>query len=70
MRQLGRVIGDFGKTIVALDRLDAIMLPETEHLGDTDNKPEIVGAVEFKNVGFQFEDDNKPLLKSISFKVE
>ena len=70
MRQLGRIIGDFGKTVVALDRLDAIMLPETEHVDDTDNTPEIVGEVEFKNVGFQFEDDNKPLLKNISFTVK
>jgi ATP-binding cassette subfamily B protein len=70
MRQLGRVIGDFGKTIVSLDRLDEIMLPETEHVNDTDNKPEIIGKVEFKNVGFQFEDDNKQLLKDISFTVE
>jgi ATP-binding cassette subfamily B protein len=69
MRQLGRIIGDFGKTVVALDRLDAIVTPETEHDGDTDNMPEIVGKVEFRNVGFQFDDDNKPLLKDISFTV-
>lgn len=70
MRQLGRVIGDFGKTVVSLDRLDAIMLPETEHVGDSDNTPEIEGKVEFRRVGFQFDDDNKPLLKDISFTVE
>ena len=70
LRHLGRIIGDFGKTTVALDRLDEIMNHETEHVNDSENQPEIVGEVEFKNVGFQFDDDNKPLLKDISFKVK
>ena len=69
MRQLGRVVGDFGKTTVALDRLDEIMLKDSEHLNDSDNTPKITGVVEFENVGFQFEDDDKPLLNNISFKV-
>lgn len=67
MRQLGRIVGDFGKTTVALDRLDGIVLELDEHENDSTNTPKIVGKVEFKNVGFQFEDDNKPLLKDISF---
>ncbi|AIO18954.1 Putative multidrug export ATP-binding/permease protein [Candidatus Izimaplasma bacterium HR1] len=70
LRQLGRIVQDFGKTTVALDRLDEIMLKESEHDGDSENHPPIKGGVEFRNVGFQFEDDNKPLLKGISFKVE
>lgn len=69
MRQLGRIVGDFGKTTVALDRIDEIVLKENEHNGDSSLKAEITGIVEFKNVGFQFEDDDKPLLKGISFKV-
>jgi len=69
LRQLGRIVSDFGKTTVALDRLDEIMLKDSEHVDDSEDKPEIKGTVEFSNVGFQFEDDNKPLLKDISFKV-
>ena len=69
MRQLGRIVGDFGKTTVALDRLDHIMLKDSEHKDDSTNKPDITGIVEFDKVGFQFEDDDKPLLKNISFKV-
>lgn len=69
LRQLGRIVGDFGKTTVSLDRLDEIMLKDSEHLDDSTNEPEIEGHVEFRNVSFQFEDDNKPLLKNISFKV-
>ena len=70
MRQLGRIVGDFGKTTVALDRLDEIMLKDSEHLDDSDNTPEITGTVEFENVGFQFDDDDEQLLKNLSFKVE
>jgi len=70
LRQLGRIIQDFGKTSVSLDRLDEIVLKDSEHKDDSDNTPTIVGEVEFRNVGFQFEDDTKPLLKDISFKVK
>ncbi|MFK5883251.1 MAG: ABC transporter ATP-binding protein [Candidatus Izemoplasma sp.] len=69
MRQLGRIVGDFGKTTVALDRLDEIVLLDSEHKNDSADTPEISGAIEFDRVGFQFDDDNKQLLKSISFKV-
>jgi len=69
MRQLGRIVGDFGKTTVALDRIDDIILKESEHTDDSMATPKITGIVEFKNVSFQFEDDNKLLLKDISFKA-
>lgn len=69
LRQLGRIVGDFGKTTVALDRMDEIVLQESEHKNDSMNQPEIHGKVEFRNVGFQFEDDSKPLLKDVSFTV-
>ncbi len=69
LRQLGRIVGDLGKTSVALDRLDEIVLKDSEHLNDSTNTPEIIGKVEFRNVGFQFEDDHKPLLKDINFTV-
>ena len=69
MRQLGRIVGDFGKTTVALDRLDEIVLLDSEHKNDSKNTPVITGDIEFDSVGFQFDDDNKQLLKSISFKV-
>ncbi len=70
LRQLGRIVGDFGKTTVALDRIDEIMAERSEHDDDSDFKPEIKGQITFDNVGFQFVDDNKPLLKNVSFEVE
>lgn len=70
MRQLGRIVGDFGKASVALDRLDEIVLQQSEHDNDSTNTPDILGEVEFEHVSFKFDDDTKPLLKDISFKVK
>ena len=69
IRALGRIVGEFGKTSVALDRLDEIILQPSEHDGDSDNAPTLKGHVEFRGVNFQFVDDNKPLLTDISFTV-
>ena len=69
LRQLGRLIGDFGKTSVALDRIDEIMANDSEHKEDSTFCPNIKGHIQFDNVGFQFDDDTKPLLKNISFEV-
>jgi ATP-binding cassette subfamily B protein len=69
MRQLGRLIGDFGKTTVALDRIDEIIHQESEHLNDEGEMPDILGHITFEDVSFQFDDDDKPLIKNISFDV-
>ncbi len=69
LRQLGRIVGDFGKTSVALDRIDEIMIQKSEHEDDSDNEPEIRGEIEFRNVYFRFEEDNEPLLKNLNFKI-
>ena len=69
LRQLGRIIGDFGKTTVALDRIDEIMEVPSEHANDTDNEPEINGHVTFENVSFHFDDSDEALLKDVSFDV-
>ncbi len=70
LRQLGRIIGEFGKTTVALDRIDEIVTQKYEHEDDDGGTPPIAGDVEFDNVTFQFDDDPKPLLKNVSFKVK
>ncbi len=67
LRQLGRIVGDFGKTQVALERIDEIMDAEDEHTRDRGEEPAISGNIRFEDVGFQFADDTKPLLKDLSF---
>ncbi|MCF7926743.1 MAG: ABC transporter ATP-binding protein/permease [Candidatus Izimaplasma sp.] len=70
LRRLGRIVGDFGKTTVALDRLDEIMDKVSEHDNDAQNTPKIEGDIQFKNVSFTFEDASTPLLNDVSFSVK
>lgn len=70
LRQLGRIVADFSRTTVALDRIDDIVGIPDEHEGDSLHTPPIEGRVTFESVTFQFKDDNKPLLKNLSFEVD
>ncbi|TVP93727.1 MAG: ABC transporter ATP-binding protein [Acholeplasmatales bacterium] len=70
LRQMGRIIGDFGKTTVALDRIDEIINQQSEHEDDAQDTPPITGHIEFDKVTFQFDDDDKPLLKNVSFTID
>lgn len=70
IRSLGRWISDYGKTIVAIKRIDEVLNEPSEFENSGTKKPEIKGNVEFKNVSFKFLDDDKSLLKNVSFKVE
>lgn len=69
IRQLGRIIGDFGKAVVALKRLDEIMDQPSEHTGDATDAPILKGHIRFENVSFHFDDDPNHLLKKITFEV-
>lgn len=69
-RGLGRIIADFGITLVAIDRIEEVLDIKSEFTEDNLTKPKISGEIEFKNVGFKFSDDNKPVLKDINFKIK
>jgi len=70
VRGLGRIINDFGKALVASDRINEILDKPSEYLNDGTNKPDVKGAIEFKDVSFKFNDTNEHLLKKVSFKIE
>lgn len=71
MRQLGRVVGDFSKTIVSISRLDHIISNPGEYDGeDLKDTPEIKGDVEFKNVSFKFVDSKEDQIIDVSFEVK
>lgn len=70
IRSLGRIIGDFGKSIVAAKRVDEILTKEDEYTVNGTLKPEIKGNIEFKNVSFRFDDSTEYLLKDISFDIK
>ena len=67
IRALGRILSDFGKLTVSLDRLIEICDTEAEDL-KSGLKPSLKGDIEFKNVSFAYE-DNVLVLKNLSFKI-
>ena len=69
IRGLGRIIGDFGKSIIASKRIDEILDMDVEYVYNGDLKPEIKGNIEFKDVRFKFDDSEEELLKGISFSI-
>ncbi|MCG8538639.1 MAG: ABC transporter ATP-binding protein/permease [Clostridia bacterium] len=69
IRQLGRILNDFGKALVAVERINEILEIELEDGIDEGIKPQIKGNIEFQNVNFQY-DENRQILKNVSFKVK
>lgn len=69
IRQIGRILSDFGKMLVSLKRLNEILETEQEDLmlGET---PDLRGDLEFKHVRFRFDDGSTDVLKDISFNVK
>lgn len=70
MRGLGRVISEFGKSSVAATRINEMLEKKVEYEIDGDKTPEIKGNIEFKDVSFKFNDDNKHLLEGLSFNIK
>lgn len=68
VRQMGRILTDLGKTMVSLKRIEEILEQPIEEASKDEQKPQIKGTIEFKNVTFGY-DENKPMLKNVSFKV-
>ncbi len=69
IRQLGRVITDMGKAMVAIERLQEIMDEEKEEMEENGDQPIISGNISFKNLEFQYE-EGKSILKNVSFEVK
>ncbi|WP_432402743.1 ABC transporter ATP-binding protein [Wukongibacter sp. M2B1] len=69
IRQLGRILTDLGKSLVAIERINEILEARIEEGISEGVKPEIKGEIEFEKVNFQY-DDNRQILKDISFKVK
>ena len=65
VRQLGRIISNMSKAGVSLGRIGEILNGKEEEYGE---KKPLSGDIEFKGVGFEYE-DGKPVLRDISFKI-
>lgn len=70
VRQIGRIVADMGKTLVAIDRIRYVLDQEQE-LEPTEPKslPLVRGAITFSNVSFSHQ-SRIPVLDDVSFQVE
>lgn len=69
VRQLGRILADLEKAGVSLGRLNEILEVPVETEPGLALEPEITGCVEFRGVGFGYE-DGQEVLKDISFTAK
>jgi len=69
VRQMGRILTDMGKTVVALGRIEEILNAPLETQDEDCIKPPIDRDIEFKDVYFEYE-PGKPVLNGLSFRIE
>ncbi|MCL2163654.1 MAG: ABC transporter ATP-binding protein/permease [Oscillospiraceae bacterium] len=69
IRQLGQILADMGRMSISISRLREILEMPVENMREDGSKPEITGAVEFKNVCFEY-NSGEPVLKDISFTAQ
>lgn len=68
-RNLGRQLSDAGRMVIAVGRLNDILIQKPEESGEGAVKPDLRGDIVFKNVTFGYE-DSKPVLRDLSFRAE
>lgn len=69
VRQVGRILTDMGKALVAAERLEEVFNQPQEELFSNYAEPPIRGHVVFEGVSFGYE-PGQPVLKNVSFAVE
>jgi len=69
VRQLGRLLSDLSKTLVAANRIREVLAEDPETDSAEALRPEIKGEIHFDNVTFAY-DKNEPVLRDISFTLK
>ncbi len=69
VKQLGRLLSEFGKTTVAINRIEEILNEPVESVQAHETAPDIDGKIVFDHVNFSYP-DGKQVLKDISFEIE
>lgn len=69
IRNMGRILSDFGKVSVSMDRLLEILDEKTEDI-ETGLTPDIKGNIVFDNVSFKYDDGNNNVLMDLSFEIK
>lgn len=70
VRGLGRIIGEFGKTFVSVNRIQEVLNEKSEYKDNENITSPISGNIVFDNVSFMYSDDDKNLLNNISFEIK
>lgn len=65
IRQLGRTLSDMGKSIVSMERIQAILHENAEPEEPNAVKPDLHGDIVFDHVSFAYPDDGVPVLKDL-----
>jgi len=68
VKQLGRLLSEFGKTTVAIVRIEEILHEEIEEDQPDEKEPEIYGSISFRNVSFGY-DEHQKVLQNVSFDL-
>lgn len=69
VRQLGRILGDLGKTTVSVERIREVLDVKREDSSDDPHAiPELPGDIVFDDVSFSYT-DGTPVLKHLSFAI-
>ncbi len=67
IRQMGRILADAGKSLVALDRISQILREPTEPEEKDFLKPDLRGDIEFSHVTFDY--GGEPVLRDLSMTI-
>lgn len=68
MRQLGRILSDFGKMTVSIRRIQEVM-NEKEEDTQTGCEPDMRQDIEFDHVSFKYDDGTNHVLEDVSMKI-
>lgn len=69
IRQLGRLLADFGKATVSMERINEVLAeqPETNYGSDSAGTVRMAGELEVENLSFAHE--TRPVLRDVSFRL-
>lgn len=70
VRQLGRLLSDLGKTFVSLTRISEVLHEPVEEDAPGALTPTIRGDVRFEHVSLSYDDEERQVLKNVSFSVK
>ncbi len=68
-RNLGRQLSEAGRMLIAVGRLNDILIQKPEDSGENPVKPRLSGDIVFDHVTFGYE-ESAPVLKDLSFRVK